>query len=69
MNQGKFTFAWLLFNIAVCQKNLRKYSKMLATVRRYLEDGAPILSADDKTQAQEIVKTVEGRHRLGFPPR
>ena len=25
--------ARLLFNIAVCQKNLRKYSKMLATVR------------------------------------
>lgn len=51
--------ARLLFNIAVCQKNLRKYSKMLATVRRYLEDGAAILSADDKAQAQEIVKTVE----------
>jgi hypothetical protein len=49
----------LLFNIAVCQKNLRKYSKMLATVRRYLEDGAAILSADDKEQAQEIVETVE----------
>ncbi len=51
--------ARLLFNIAVCQKNLRKYSKMLATVRRYLEDGAAILTADDKAQAQEIVKTVE----------
>lgn len=51
--------ARLLFNIAVCQKNLRKYSKMLATVRRYLEDGAPILSEDDKNQAREIVKTVE----------
>jgi hypothetical protein len=51
--------ARLLFNIAVCQKNLRKYSKMLATIRRYLEDGAAILTADDKAQAQEIVKTVE----------
>jgi len=51
--------ARLLFNIAVCQKNLRKYSKMLATIRRYLEDGAPILTADDKQQAQDIVKTVE----------
>lgn len=49
----------LLFNIAVCQKNLRKYSKMLATVRRYLEDGHAILSEDDKNQAHEIVKTVE----------
>jgi hypothetical protein len=49
----------LLFNIAVCQKNQRKYSKMLATIRRYLEDGASILSADEKAQAQEIVKTVE----------
>lgn len=51
--------ARLLFNIAVCQKNLRKYSRMLATIRRYLEDGASILTADDKAQAQEIVKTVE----------
>jgi len=49
----------LLFNIAVCQKNLRKYSKMLSTIRRYLEDGASILTADDKAQAQAIVKTVE----------
>ena len=49
----------LLFNIAVCQKNLRKYSKMLATIRRYLEDGAAILTADDKAQAADIVKTVE----------
>ena len=49
----------LLFNIAVCQKNLRKYSKMLATIRRYLEDGAAILTSDDKQQAQDIVKTVE----------
>jgi hypothetical protein len=51
--------ARLLFNIAVCQKNLRKYSKMLATVRRYLEDGAAILTEDDKAQARDIVKTVE----------
>lgn len=51
--------ARLLFNIAVCQKNLRKYSRMLATIRRYLEDGAAILTDDDKAQAQEIVKTVE----------
>lgn len=49
----------LLFNIAVCQKNLRKYSKMLATVRRYLEDGKDILSADDVAKANEIVKTVQ----------
>jgi hypothetical protein len=51
--------ARLLFNIAVCQKNLRKYSKMLATIRRYLEDGNAILSEADKQQARDIVQTVE----------
>ncbi len=49
----------LLFNIAVCQKNLRKYSKMLATIRRYLEDGNATLTDDEKAQGQGIVKTVE----------
>jgi hypothetical protein len=50
----------LLWNIAVCQKNLRQYSKMLQSIRRYRREAEAVLTDDDKLQAQEIIKTVEG---------
>ncbi|MFT3776536.1 MAG: PEGA domain-containing protein [Minicystis sp.] len=49
----------LLWNIAVCQKNLRRYSKMLDTIRRYRKEAAAMLTDEDRTQAAEIIKTVE----------
>ncbi len=49
----------LLWNIAVCQKNLRRYSRMLATIKRYQTEAGPVLTADEKEQANAIVKTVE----------
>jgi hypothetical protein len=49
----------LLFNVAVCQKNLRRYAKMLDTFRRYRHDGAALLTPDELAQATEIIKTVE----------
>jgi hypothetical protein len=49
----------LLWNVAVCEKNLRRYAKMLATIRRYQSEGAAVLTADEKARAVEIVKTVE----------
>jgi hypothetical protein len=49
----------LLWNIAVCHKNLRHYSKMLATIQRYRTEAASMLSEDEKAQAVEIIKTVE----------
>lgn len=49
----------LLWNIAVCQKNLRRYSKMLETIRRYRKEAAAMLTDEDRTQAAEIIKTVE----------
>jgi hypothetical protein len=48
----------LLWNIAVCQKNLRRYSKMLATIQRYQAEAASMLSEEEKAQSVEIVKTV-----------
>jgi hypothetical protein len=51
--------ARLLWNIAVCEKNLRRYSRMLRTIRRYQTEAAPLLSADERAQAAEIIKTVE----------
>jgi hypothetical protein len=49
----------LLWNIAVCQKNLRRYSKMLETIRRYRKEAAAMLTDEDRAQAAEIIKTVE----------
>ena len=49
----------LLWNIAVCEKNLRRYSRMLRTIRRYQVEAAAVLSPDERTQAAEIIRTVE----------
>jgi hypothetical protein len=49
----------LLWNIAICQKELRRYTKMLATIKKLLADGGPLLSEQDKADAAQIVKTVE----------
>lgn len=50
----------LLWNIAVCQKNLRQYSKMIESVRRYRKEAATMLGPEERAQADAIVKTVEG---------
>jgi hypothetical protein len=49
----------LLWNVAVCEKNLRRYSRMLRTIKRYQTEAASILTADERAQAVEIIKTVE----------
>lgn len=49
----------LLWNVAVCEKNLRRYSRMLSTIRKYEREAADILTADERAQAAEIIKTVE----------
>jgi hypothetical protein len=49
----------LLWNIAVCQKNLRRYARMLATIRRYQHEAASLLTEEERAQSAEIVKTVE----------
>ena len=49
----------LLWNVAVCQKNLRRYAKMLETIRRYRKEAAAMLTDADRNNAAEIIKTVE----------
>lgn len=49
----------LLWNVAVCEKNLRRYSRMLATIRKYEREADSTLTADERAQAAEIIKTVE----------
>ena len=47
----------LLWNVAVCQKNLRRYAAMLATLEALLEDGGAALTPQDRKDATELVKT------------
>jgi hypothetical protein len=49
----------LLWNAAICQKELRRYTRMLATIDRLLKEGGPLLTEQDRTDAAEIVKTVK----------
>jgi PEGA domain len=49
----------LLWNIAVCEKNLRRYTRMLDTIRRYRTEAARVLTDEERAQAVEIIKTVE----------
>ncbi len=44
----------LLWNIAVCEKNLRRYTRVLATLERYLADAGPLLSAADRQEAKDL---------------
>lgn len=49
----------LLWNAAICQKELRRYSRMLRTIERYLSEGAAVITEQDKERAAEIIKTVQ----------
>ncbi|MFS8067183.1 MAG: PEGA domain-containing protein, partial [Byssovorax sp.] len=44
----------LLWNIAVCEKNLRRYTRVLATLERYLEGAGPLLSVADRQEAKDL---------------
>jgi hypothetical protein len=49
----------LLWNVAVCQKELRRYTRMLATLRQLLDEGGPLLSNQDREDAAKAAKAVE----------
>ena len=49
----------LLWNVAFCHKNLRHYAKVLSTLRRYVDEGGAVLSANDKKEAQDLIALIE----------
>jgi hypothetical protein len=49
----------ILWNVAFCQKNLRRYAKVVATLKRYIDEGGPLLSASDKKDAQDLIALIE----------
>jgi hypothetical protein len=48
----------LLWNVAVCQKDLRHYAKAAATLGRYLTEGGDLLSPSDRHDAQELARAI-----------
>ncbi len=51
--------ARVLWNIAFCQKNLRHYSKVVTTLKRYLDEGGSLLTAGDRKDAQDLIALIE----------
>ncbi len=49
----------LLWNVAFCHKNLRHYAKVLVTLKRYLDEGGTVLTANDKKEAQDLMALIE----------
>ena len=50
--------ARLLWNVAVCQKDLRHYARAAATLGRYLAEGGDRLSPSDRHDAQELARAI-----------
>ena len=49
----------LLWNMAACEKNLRRYSRALRLVRQYVAEGGDKLTSQDKSEAEELINVME----------
>lgn len=49
----------LLWNMAACEKNLRRYSRALKQLRQYVAEGGDKVTAQDRAEAQELIKVME----------
>jgi hypothetical protein len=50
--------ARLLWNMATCEKALRHYSRALALLEQYQTDAAPLLTAQDKEDADRVTEAL-----------
>lgn len=64
--QSKFRQAYetskdprLLWNMAVCEKNQRHYYRVQTLANQYLVDGKGILTAEQQTQAEELLVAIK----------
>ncbi|WP_437666019.1 PEGA domain-containing protein [Sorangium sp. So ce1182] len=46
----------LLWNIALCQKNLKRYTRLLATIEQLLRDAGPQLTEQDRKDAADLIE-------------
>jgi hypothetical protein len=49
----------LLWNVAVCEKNLRRYTRMLNTIDALLKDESPLLTEADRKEAADLAQTAQ----------
>jgi hypothetical protein len=50
----------LLFDMAVCEKNLRHYVRMHALLERYVADPSPLISPESRATAREALAAIQG---------
>lgn len=48
----------LLWNMAACEKNLRRYARMLRLIERYEKEAGSRLTEQDRQEARQLVDTV-----------
>jgi hypothetical protein len=48
----------LLWNVAVCEKNLRHYANVLRLLTRYRDEGRRVIAPEQASQVEEILQTV-----------
>lgn len=49
----------LLWNMAACEKNLRRYSHVLELIERYLTEGGPLLTTSDREEAKRLLDAIK----------
>lgn len=49
----------LLWNIAACEKALRRYARVLKLLGRYVEEGGSLLTEQDRADADSVVSAVQ----------
>jgi hypothetical protein len=49
----------LLWNVAYCDKNLRHYARVIATLNRYVAEGTGFLSDKDRKDATDLIATLQ----------
>jgi PEGA domain len=49
----------LLWNVATCEKSLRHYARVLEAVRQYVAEGDDFITAQERSDADDVIKTVE----------
>jgi hypothetical protein len=49
----------VLFNVAICQKNLARYARAVSYLRRMLSEGGASLPEADQARAREAIETIQ----------
>jgi PEGA domain len=49
----------LLWNVAVCEKGLRHYAKVVELTKKYLETSSDLITEADRTEAKELLNAIE----------